>query len=279
MTGEFSQAKTQIIEVDGYSFAYRELGAAADVALVFLHHYTGVLDDWDPCVVEGLAENHHVILFDNKGVGSSEGKTPNSVSEMASDAIQFIRALGHEKVDLLGFSLGGFVAQTILETSPQLVRKVILAGTGPAGSQGLDQIGAVVKDALSKSSATGKHHKHFLFFGSSGESQAAAEKFLSRLKERQDGRGKTASEDTVKAQSEAILAWARSKPTSHFANHPVFVVNGDRDVMVPTINSFALFQNYPNATLSILPDSGHGAIFQYYDLFVDQASVFLSDST
>ncbi len=277
MTTSFIEAATKSIDVDGDRFVYRELGPAAGIPVIFLHHFTGVLDDWDPQVVEGIAERRRVIIFDNRGVGASGGATPDTVQEMAQDAVRFIRRLGHEKVDLLGFSLGGFIAQVIMTTEPGLVRKVILAGTGPAGAEGLDGIGAVVQEARARSAETGKHHKHFLFFSPTADSQSAAASFMERISARQENRDPAASDQTIKAQFDAIRGWGleRSRSTEP-PIHPVLIVNGDDDLMVPTANSFELLKQLPNANLSILPDSGHGAIFQYHETFVQQAQRFLS---
>ncbi len=272
----FKNAPNKTIDVNGAAFVYREIGQKADVPLILLHHLTAVLDDWDPKVVDGLAAEHYVIVFDNRGVGGSGGSTPASVADMASDAAAFIRALGFKKVDLLGFSLGGFVAQAVAHEHPGLVRKIILAGTGPEGGEGIANIGAVLQDGLGKAGATGKHPKHFLFFSQTKNGQAAADAFLARLNERQDGRDKPVSNETIGAQLAAIQAWGTDKTFKLGAiQHPVLVANGDNDIMAPTINSFELARHLPNAELSIFPDAGHGGIFQYHDVFVRQALDFL----
>jgi pimeloyl-ACP methyl ester carboxylesterase len=242
---------------------------------VLLHHLTAVLDDWDPRVVDGLAAKHHLIAFDNRGVGRSEGATPKTVEEMARDATAFIGALGFSKVDLLGFSLGGFIAQVVAQQHPGLVRKIILAGTGPAGGEGIANVGAVLQDAVAKAGAT-KHPKQLLFFTQTSNGQATAGDFLQRLKERTEDIDPPVSNETVQAQLAAIHAWGKGNATPlETVQHPVLVVNGDDDVMVPTVNSFELARRLPNAQLSIFPDAGHGGIFQYHDAFVEQALTFL----
>jgi pimeloyl-ACP methyl ester carboxylesterase len=272
----FETAPTKTIEVNGTSFVYREAGEKSGVPVIFLHHLTAVLDDWDPRVVDGFAAKHHVIAFDNRGVGASGGATPATVEEMARDAVAFIRALGLSKVDLLGFSLGGFVAQAIVQEQPDLVRKLIIAGSGPAGGKGISNMGAVLQDALAKAGAAGKHPKNFLFFSQTGNGQAAANAFLARLNERKNDRDAAISNATIGAQLTAIHAWGQGEPSKLSAiHHPVLVVNGDDDVMAPTINSFELARLLPNAQLSIFPDAGHGGIFQYHDIFVQQALDFL----
>lgn len=272
----FKTAATKTVDVNGTSFVYREIGEKRDVPIIFLHHLTAVLDDWDPRVVDGLAAEHQVIVFDNRGVGASGGSTPTSVEEMAQDAIAFIRALGLAKVDLLGFSLGGFIAQVIAQEEPSLVRRVIIAGSGPAGGEGISNMGAVLQGALAKASASGKHPKHFLFFSQTDNGQAAADAFLARLNERSGDRDAAIRNETIGAQLTAIHAWGQGDPSKlSEIHHPVLVINGDGDVMAPTINSFELARRLPNAQLSVFPDAGHGGIFQYHSVFVQQALDFL----
>jgi pimeloyl-ACP methyl ester carboxylesterase len=276
MNTSFENAPTQSVEVNGTKFVFREIGNKGGIPLVLLHHLTAVLDDWDPKVVDGLAAKHHVIVFDNRGVGGSGGATPKTVEEMARDAIAFIGALGFSKVDLLGFSLGGFVSQVIAQQQPGLVRKIILAGTGPAGGEGIVNVGAVLQDAFGKAGATKKHPKQFLFFTQTSDGQAAAGDFLTRLKERTKDLDAPVSNETIQAQLAAIQAWGKGDATKlGTVQHPVLVVNGDDDVMVPSFNSFELARRLPNAQLSIFPDAGHGGIFQHHAAFVQQALAFL----
>jgi pimeloyl-ACP methyl ester carboxylesterase len=272
----FENAPTKAIDVNGTSFVYREVGEKSDVPVVFLHHLTAVLDDWDPRVVDGLAAKHQVIVFDNRGVGGSDGSTPTSVEEMARDSVAFIRALGLRKVDLLGFSLGGFIAQVIAQKQPDLVRKVIIAGSAPAGGEGISNVGAVLQDAIAKAGASGKHPKQILFFSQTSNGQAAANDFLARLNERKEDRDIPVSNETVQAQLTAVHAWGQSGASKlSEIHHPVLVANGDDDIMAPTINSFELARRLPNAQVTIFPDAGHGGIFQYHPVFVQQALDFL----
>jgi pimeloyl-ACP methyl ester carboxylesterase len=245
--------------------------------VVFLHHFTAVLDDWDPAVVDGIAGRRRVILVDLRGVGGSGGTTPDNVEAMAEDAVAFLEALELNTVDLLGFSLGGAVAQVIVERRPDLVRRIILAGTVPAGDQGPAATGAVLQAAMEKAGAEGKHPKHFLFFSPTANSQAAADAFLARLDERTADRDAPVTNETIGAQITALAKWEQSASSAGLANvdKPVLVVNGDDDTMLPTIGSFHLAQLLPDAELSIYPDSGHGGIFQYHELFVAQALEFL----
>ncbi|BDU23081.1 alpha/beta hydrolase [Dyella sp. GSA-30] len=270
-------ALTTTIDVNGTPFAYREAGIKGGVSIILLHHLTAVLDDWDPAVVNGLAASHHVIAFDNRGVGRSGGTTPTSVQEMARDAIAFIRALGLSKVDLLGFSLGGFIAQVIAQEEPDLVRKLIIAGSGPAGGEGISNMGAVLQDGVAKAAASGKHPKHFLFFTQTDHGQAAANAFLARLSMRTEDRDAAISNESIHAQLTAIHAWGQGDPSKlSEIHHPVLVANGDDDVMAPTINSFELARRLPNAQLSIFPDASHGGIFQYHAAFLQQALDFFA---
>ena len=201
MATAFNDAPTQTVKVDGADFAYRVIGDAGGPPIVLLHHLTGVLDDWDPAVIDGLAQQRRVIIFDNRGVGRSQGKTPDSVEAMAKDAIAFIGALGLTKVDLIGFSLGGFIAQVIAHDRPDIVRRMILAGTGPAGGKGTSNLGAILQDAFQNAAAQKKHPKHFLFFSQTETSQAAADAFLQRLQVRKNDRDPAASNETTQAQS------------------------------------------------------------------------------
>ena len=275
MSTSFEKAANKTVTVDGANFVYREIGATSAIPVVFLHHLTAVLDDWDPRIVDGIAAKHRVIVFDNRGVGASGGSTPQTVEAMARDAVAFIGALGLKKVDLLGFSLGGFVSQVIAQQHPDLVRRIILAGTGPAGGEGIANVGAVLQDAFGKAGTT-KNPKQCLFFTQTRNAQAAAAAFLGRLKERTRDLDTSVSNETVQAQIAAIQAWGQSKAAALAAvQHPVLVANGDDDVMVPTLNSFELARRLPNAQLSIFPDAGHGGIFQYHSVFVQQALAFL----
>ncbi|MER5518380.1 alpha/beta hydrolase [Streptomyces sp. NPDC002763] len=277
MSATSKDAVTKTVDVGGTPFAYRELGPATGVPVVFLHHFTAVLDDWDPAVVDGIAVERRVILVDLRGVGGSGGTTPDSIEAMADDATAFIEALGLGTVDLLGFSLGGAVAQVIVQRRPDLVRRVVLAGTTPAGDEGPAGTGAALQAALDKASAQGKHPKHFLFFSPTATSQAAADSFLARLDERTADRDAPVSDETIGAQLTALAKWEKGTSPAALAtvNKPVLVVNGDDDTMLPTISSFHLARMLPNVQLSIYPDSGHGAIFQHHELFVAQTLGFL----
>jgi pimeloyl-ACP methyl ester carboxylesterase len=269
-------APTKAVDVDGTPFVYREFGEKGGVPIILLHHLTAVLDEWDPQIIDGLAAKQHVIAFDNRGVGGSGGATPTSVEEMAKDAVAFIRALGLNEVDLLGFSLGGFIAQVVMQEQPDMVRKVIVAGSGPAGGEGISNVAAILQDGIAKASASGRHPKHILFFSQTSNGQAAADAFLARLNEREEDRDAPVSNETIQAQLTAIHDWGQGDASRLSAiRHPVLIANGDNDVMAPTMNSFELATRLPNSQLSIFPDAGHGGIFQYHDVFVQQVLDFL----
>ena len=180
----WANAPNKTVDVGGTTFAYRELGPASGVPVIFLNHLAAVLDNWDPRVVEGIAAKRRVIVFDNRGIGASAGSTPDTVEAMARDAVAFIRALGFEQVDLLGFSLGGMVSQVIAELEPELIRKMILAGTGPAGGVGIEKVTRTTLLEMLRGVLTLKDPKHYLFFTTTTNGQRAAGEFIHRLRER-----------------------------------------------------------------------------------------------
>ncbi len=272
----YKDTPTKTVDVDGARFAYRQLGPNGGTPVIFLNHLGAVLDNWDPRVVDGIAARHRVITFDNRGIGASKGKTPHSVAAMARDAVAFIRALGFDQVDLLGFSLGGFVAQVIAQEEPQLVRKMVLAGTGPAGGEGIDKVTSLTIGDMARGALTLKDPKYYLFFTKTANGRSAARQFLKRLKERTDDRDKSISPIAFRTQLKAIHAWGRQEPSDlRGIQQPVLVANGDQDRMVPSSNSVDLAQRLPNAQLTLYSDAGHGGIFQYHDAFVDEVLKFL----
>ena len=266
---------TKSVVVVGTKFVYRELGPDNGMPVIFLNHLGAELDRWDPRIVDGIAKRHRVIVFNNRGIGGSEGKTPNSVEAMARDAVAFIRALGFTQVDLLGFSLGGFISQVIALEEPQLVRKIILAGTGPAGGTGIDKVTSITIHDMIKGALTFKHPEYYLFFTESNEGRRSAREFLARLKERTKDRDKSVSIAAFIAQLKAIHAWGRQSPADlSRVLHPVLVANGDHDKMVPSTNSVDLNRRLSNSELVLYDDAGHGGIFQYHSAFVESAIKF-----
>jgi len=267
---------TQTIDIDGTTIAYRELGTPGGVPVVFLHHFTAVLDDWDPRVLDGIAGAHHVIAFDNTGVGGSGGSVPADIEQMGTDAIRIIRALGHDKVDLLGFSLGGAVAQMVALQDPGLVRRLVLAGTGPRGGGGIWKMPFIVGGAYAKAALTRKDARHFLFFPRTRDGKKAAEAYFARLAERTGNRDKPVSQQARLAQLRAITAAGMHAPDDLSAiKVPVFIANGDHDLMVASAHSADMARRIPDATFTIYPDSGHGGVFQYHERFVRDSLAFL----
>ena len=272
----YKNAPTKSVSVGGTRFVYRELGIDTGVPVIFVNHLAANLDNWDPRVVDGIAAKHRVITFDNRGVGATGGKTPDSVEAMARDTVAFIRALGFDQVDLLGFSMGGFISQVIAQQEPALVRKIILAGTGPAGGEGIVNVTKLSYLDTFKALATFKDPKELLFFTRTANGKSEAKAFVKRLKERTDDRDKAITVRAFRTQLKAIHAWGLEQPADlSRIQHHVLVANGDDDRMVPTSNSYDLARRLPNATLRIYPDAGHGGIFQFHERFVREALEFL----
>nr|WP_207387027.1 alpha/beta hydrolase [Frankia sp. Cppng1_Ct_nod] len=276
MVLSYQNAPTRTISAGGLDFAYRELGPKTGIPVVFLTHLAAVLDNWDPRVVDGIATKHRVITFDNRGVGASTGSTPNTIQAMAKDAVTFIRALGLDKVDLLGFSMGGMIAQVIAQDEPQLVRKLVLAGTGPAGGEGIKNVTRISHLDTIRGLLTFQDPKQFLFFTRTPNGRQAGKEFLARLKERADNRDKAISLKSYGAQLKAIHQWGLERPSDlSVIRQPVLVANGESDKMVPTKNSADLARRLPDSELVIYPDAGHGGIFQFHGQFVEKALEFL----
>lgn len=275
---QWKDAPTRTIDVGGVPFAYRELGQRSGVPVIFLHHLMAVLDDWDPRVIDGIAAQRRVIAFDNRGVGASGGSVPHTIEEMGRDAIAFIRALGHQQVDLLGFSLGGGVAQMVALQAPELVRRMILAGTGPKGGGGIDEVTKVALLAYLKAALSWSDARSFLFFPRTPEGKRAARDYFAALKERTRDRDLHISLQARRAQLEAIKTAGQSEPDDlSLITQPVLVANGDHDLMVASGLSADMARRLPNARLTIYPDSGHGGIFQHHRTFVPAVLDFLAD--
>ena len=269
-------APTRRVDAAGATFVYRRLGPATGVPVILLNHWGAVLDNFDPRIVDGLAATRPVVAINYRGVGASGGKAPLTVAEMAEDAIAVIRALGFDEVDLIGFSLGGFVAQDIVRKEPDLIRKLILAGTGPAGGEGIEQVGPVSWPLIIKGMLTFRDPKYYLFFTSAANSRRAAKDFLERLKERKADRDKPITLGAFLRQLKAIKAWGKQAPQDlSVILKPILVANGDQDIMVPSSNSIDLARRLPNAELVLYQDAGHGGIFQYHETFVKKALAFL----
>ncbi|UFW53266.1 MULTISPECIES: alpha/beta fold hydrolase [Bradyrhizobium] len=268
-------APTRYIEGHGIRFAYRRLGPATGTPLVLLQHFSGNIDAWDPAVVNALATDRPVIAFDNAGVGRSTGQTPENVEAMARDAINFVDLLDLSKVDLLGFSLGGCVAQQIAAEHGQLVRKLILVGTAPKGGE--EHLLAVLQDAFSKTDAPDPRLP--LFFTTSPASQSSGLAFLKRAKVRQDDRDTDNGSAVTDPQAKALITWCATPDPGHAIlraiRQPTLVVSGSHDTMLPASNAYAMSRELSNAQLVLYPDSGHGALFQPHEMFVSHVRTFL----
>jgi len=268
---------TRTVSAGGVDFAYRELGPSTGTPLVLLTHLAAVLDNWDPRVVDGLALERRVIAFDSRGVGASSGTTPRSIDEMALDAVTFIRGLGLTEVDLLGFSMGGMIAQLIAVQEPDLVRKLVLAGTGPAGGEGIEKVTRISYLDIARGLLTHQDPKQFLFFTRTPNGKAAGKAFLARLEERTADRDKAISVTSFRSQLKAIDRWAAKEPADlSRIVQPVLLANGESDRMVPTSNTTDMHRRLPSSELVIYPDAGHGGVFQFHENFVARALTFLS---
>src|SRR5712671_3947861 len=274
-------APTQFVEANGIRFAYRRFGKTGGVPIVLNQHYIGTMDYWDPTVTDGLARDREVILFNNAGVSSSSGEVPTTFEQMGANAIAFIKALGLKQVDVLGFSIGGMVAQEVALQAPALVRKLILVGTGPRGGQGMDLLTRVAQRIFGAAYDPPEHVWLAAQFSPSEAGQAAGQEFLKRKQLRQQGRDPEVNDKVSPAQIEAMNKWGVQKKGSYdylkTIKQPTLVVNGSNDVIMPTVNSFIIQQNIPDAQLIIYPDSNHGSQFQYPELFVQHVTQFLKD--
>lgn len=270
-------APTQFVEVNGIRFAYRRFGIETGVPLLFMQHFRGGMDNWDPMVTDGFASGRPVILFNNAGVASSSGETPNTFDAMGDYAAEFVGALSISQIDVLGFSIGGYIAQSFTLLHPSLVRRLMLVGTGPRGTRFPTEDPKVMQHAGTPDPSL--EDFLYLFFAPSASSQTTGRAFWERRHLRKKDVDPPTSPQTMAAQQVAITEWSKVKG-ERFAElqsitQPTLVVNGSNDVMVATINSFTLCQNIPNAQLIIYPDSGHGSLFQYPELFLSHAGIFL----
>lgn len=280
-TTSLTQAPLQHVDAgDGVTYAYRRYGSSTGVPLVFLQHFRGNVDNWDPRLVDAIAAERDVVLVDLRGVGATTGTTPDNVEAMAADVVAFLTALGLRQVDLFGYSLGGFVAQEVALTHAALVRRLILAGTGPKGAPGMerwsdDVVAAVVADE------TGPAGVLYVFYSPTGTSQRAGQESLGRIYGWTDGRDDAVSLETKDAQYEAVLGWGKQDWAEvqrlQRIVQPTLILQGDHDIMIPTRASHTLAGLIPDARITIYPDASHGSIFQYADEAARATVAFLAD--
>ncbi|MEV0545088.1 alpha/beta fold hydrolase [Nocardia salmonicida] len=273
----YKDAPTRTIAADGMTYAYRELGPKGGIPVVFFVHLAANLDNWDPRIIDPIAQQRHVIAFDNRGVGASTGRVPDSVETMADDAYTFITALGFDEIDVFAFSLGGFVAQELVLKHPALVRKLVLTGTGPKGGKDIDKVAGITYRDIVRATATRSDPKEFLFFARNTVGKSAARAFIHRLAERTTDRDTPVTVTALRTQLTAIKKWGRCSPDNlAMITTPTLIANGDNDRMVPSVLSKDLHRRIPDSELIIYPDSGHGGIFQYHDEFAPAAIEFLA---
>jgi len=283
-TAGSTTAPTEFLQANGQSYAYRRFGNGPGLPLLFLQHFTGTLDNWDPAVIDSLAAGREVILFDNAGVGRSTGKVPVTIAEMARHALAFLDGLGLETCDIVGYSLGGMVALQMVQDRPSIFRRMMLVGTGPRGGEDIMHL---EKPSLAKRiqdpANRGYDVLKKIFFTSSAASQAAGEAFIRRISQRKDDLDPPSGPKVASAQIAAFREWEGFKGERFVElrsiRHPTLVVNGVHDEMIPVPNSYRLSENLPNAVLLTYPDAGHGSLFQYPESFTRHAAAFLSSDS
>ena len=276
MNPSHESAPTQYVNGEGIRFAYRRFGKKGSVPLLFLEYFNSNMDGWDPVVTNGFAADHEVILFNNAGVASSGGQTPANVPMMAEHCLAFCRALGLETINLVGFSLGGMIAQQLALDHPQLVKRIILLGTGPRGGEGM-----TFTELSPEEQADPMQFLLAAFFTSSNVSIAAGKAYIERLSSRKNDRDAPVTRDSAVAQLSAIREWGTIPSSDRYATlrnikQRTLIAHGNKDIVVSPINGLILAQHLPDAQLIVYPDSSHGAQYQHADLFLQHAKLFLS---
>ena len=270
----------QYITVGGNQIAYRELSKGkSEIPLVMLVHLAAVLDNWDPKLLDLIAQEHHVIVMDLPGVGASQGKVADTIPGMAAQTIEIIKALGYNKVNLLGLSMGGMIAQEIVRLDGSLVNRLILAGTGPRGGVEMDKVTGKTFRFMFKGALHRVDPKRYIFYNHDEQGGVEARKVLSRM-------GMRKKEDSDKemnipgflTQLKAIKRWGKDAQDSlEFITQPTLIVNGDNDLQVPTANSYEMHEKIAGSKLIIYPNAGHGSIFQYAEEFSKELLAFLAE--
>jgi pimeloyl-ACP methyl ester carboxylesterase len=283
-SGLTTSAPTLFLKGKNETHAYRRFGSGSGRPLLCLQHFTGTLDNWDPAVTDPLASGREVLLFDNAGVGRSSGQVPPTVAGMAKHALDFLDGLGLRECDVLGFSLGGMVAQQMAQDRPSIFRRMILVGTAPRGGEDIMHL---EKPSLARhlGDPTLKGYSILtrIFFAPTPTSQAAGQAFIDRLAQRKDDRDPVSGPSVAGPQIAAFREWEQSMGTP-FADlkgirQPTLIVNGIHDEMIAVSNSYRLVENLPNAVLLVYPDAGHGSLFQFHESFTRQAEEFLASDS
>jgi pimeloyl-ACP methyl ester carboxylesterase len=274
----YAKAPSRTVTAGGTTYAYRELGPKGGIPVVFFVHLGATLDNWDPRIVDPIAKTRHVVAFDNKGVGASTGKVPSTIEEAADDAYTFIKALGFDKIDVFSFSMGGMIAQDLVLKHPDVVRKLVLTGSGPRGGKDMDKVAGVTYWDMLRATLTRSDPKEFLFFNRDATGKRAGKEFVNRLKERTTDRDEDIKISAFGTQLKAIKAYGRSRPSDlSKITQPTLIANGDHDRMVPSVLSDDLHRRIAGSELIIYPNSGHGGIFQYHEQFAPIAAKFLAE--
>lgn len=272
---------TSFVEAGGIKFAYRRFGRKNGLPLVFTNFLTGTMDNWDPAVVDKIAKEREVIIFDNTGVASSTGTTPNTVEQMAKDAYTFVNALGLKKIDLLGFSIGGMVAQSLTYQQPQLIHRLILIGTGPSGGEGMEDYSPQVWAILKKKYPHADELLLDAFFTPTKNSKTAGWNYLKRIRARV-GKEPALTDKVVPAQLAAIFGWGKRHENNFdylkTIKQPTLIVHGDADIFCPVVNSVLIKEHLENAQLVVYPDASHAPHYQYPEDFAKKANNFLNQA-
>ena len=284
MTASNITTPTRFLQVGQQRYAYRRFGDGPGHPLLFLQHFTGTLDNWDPAVTDPLARGREVILFENAGVGRSTGPVPTTIAGMARHAFAFLDAMELVRCDVLGYSLGGMIAQQMALDRPTAFRRMVLVGTAPRGGEDVMHLEKpTLQVHLSDPKLPGYAVLGKIFFAHTESSQAAANAFVKRLTERTQDREPVSGAAVAQAQLAAFREW-ESITGERFGSlqkirQPTLVVNGVHDEMIPVRNSYWLGENLPNAVLLSYPDSGHGSLFQFHESFTRQATEFLASKS
>ncbi|KAH8691243.1 Alpha/Beta hydrolase protein [Talaromyces proteolyticus] len=284
----YNTAKPKFVEVKGTVLAYLDFGSTAksNVPLVFLQHFRGTFDHWDPELINPIAAVRRVILVDNSGVGKSNGSVPATYEGWAQNIIDVIQALGIPQIDLLGFSMGGFVAQMVTLNAPSLVRRLILAGTGPSAGEGVEAGDPSALQRLAEAATETESYNAFLsaFYSLSEKKQQLGAKWWHRMNGARVDRSPYLGPEGTKIQIGAVVRWANREFSNegsydrlHEIKIPVLVANGDHDILIPSVNSYVLFKKLVNADahLHFFPDTGHGFLNEYADQFSKLINIFL----